>query len=76
MHIQADPTEPNEDEDIEIGKMIREDFDDLEHGRTLRNVTGEEEIMSRIAARDFSDLDLLTEDGSDEEALEVTFLEL
>ena len=72
MHIQADATEPNEDEDLEIGSMIRQDFSDLEHGRNLRNVTGEEEIMSRIAARDLSDINLLAE--SEGENLEDTVI--
>ena len=72
MHIQADATEPNEDKDMEIGSMIREDFSDLEHGRNLRNITGEEEIMSRIAARDLSDINLLAE--SEGENLEDTVI--
>ena len=57
-------TEPHDDEELEVASMIQQDLSDLEHGRN----TGEESVMSRIASRDFSDLDLLGS-GSEEEDL-------
>ena len=58
---------------MELVSIIQEDFNNLERGGNNE----EDSVMSRIAARDLSDLDLLAEsENEDSDLLEETFLEI
>ena len=58
---------------MELVSIIQEDFNNLERGGN----NDEDSVMSRIAARDLSDPDLLAElENEDSDLLEETFFEI